>query len=75
MHSNACIMLRKLAAAVPFGHGGIFIFPLTEGAPEGRGSKTYAHPAGQGSKTHTPYFIFANKSNQLTKLLTKFNSL
>ena len=37
MHSNAHLMLSKIAATVPFGIGGIAIFPLSKGVPAGRG--------------------------------------
>ena len=59
MHSNAIFMLRKIAATVPFGVGAIRIFPLSRGCPQGGGY----------NKRNNKQF------NQLTHLLTKFNSL
>ena len=35
MHSNAIFMLRKLDATMPYGFGGIRIFPLLRGCQQG----------------------------------------
>ena len=48
MHSNAHFMLSKLAAALPFGIGGIPIFPLLRGCPQGGGFKLLPSPQGGG---------------------------
>ena len=74
MHSNAHFMLSKLAAALPFGIGGIPIFPLSEGA---RGSKN-PHPSipllrgAGGIKQPQP---FSNSNLLIHLFINQINSL
>ncbi len=81
MHSNDWFMLRKNDATMPLGSGAFAIsgkpFPVfREPFPLLRGSNPFPLLRGLGGLKPTPtHFNKKNTINQLTQLLTKFNSL